>query len=272
MTPNHEVVRDDAGLYALGALDAEARAAFEQHLSTCEECQRELRSLAPVVAALAQAVPQVQPSASLRERVLAVTGQSRAVSPEAEDEESGAPGGAARWAWLAAAAALVLAVGLGGYAMRLQSRVDALSVRLADAERNLAATRSEVVEARRALGDSQSNLRILLAPDLSRVTLEGQGNAAQARGRAYFSPSTGLLFTASNLPPLPPGRSYQLWVVTASAPASAGLITPDATGAATVVFDAPGITGAPVAIAVTLEPAGGVPAPTGDKVLVGLVN
>lgn len=273
MTPTHDSARDDVGLYALGALDGEARAAFEQHLAGCEECQHELRLLTPVVAALAHAVPQVEPSAGLRERVLAATGQPRNAATDVEDDDASfAAGGASRWAWLAAAAALVVSVGLGGYAMRLQSRVDALSARLADAERTLAATRSEVVEARRALGDSQSNLRILLAPDLSRVTLDGQGAAARARGRAYFSPSTGLLFTATDLPPLPPGRTYQLWVVTATAPASAGLLTPDATGAATTIVDAPAITGAPVAFAVTLEPAGGVPAPTGDKVLVGVVN
>jgi anti-sigma-K factor RskA len=265
MTPAHDSLRDDVGLYAVGGLDADARAAFESHLATCAECRDELRSLTPVVAALAHAVPQVQPSSELRGRVLVVSG--RAVRDR--DRSWPATVVASRGAWFAAAAALVVAVGLGGYASRLQARIGALGARLADAERALSETRAEMVEARRALGDAQSNVRVLLAPDLARVDLAGPG---AARGRVYYSPSTGLLFTATNLPPLPAGRTLQLWVVTAAAPVSAGLLAADASGAATVVFDAPPVSGPPVAFAVTLEPAGGVPAPTGDKVLVGLVE
>jgi hypothetical protein len=50
---------------------------------------------------------------------------------------------------------------------------------------------------------------------------------------------------------------------------SAGFVTPDTTGRATAVFQTPADIGAPIAVAVTLEPEGGVPAPTGEKVLVG---
>jgi anti-sigma-K factor RskA len=73
----------------------------------------------------------------------------------------------------------------------------------------------------------------------------------------------------SNLPPLPPGRVYQVWVVTAQAPVSAGLLTPDASGGGSVYFETPVDILPPVAVAVTLEPAGGVPAPTGAAYLVG---
>jgi anti-sigma-K factor RskA len=78
-----------------------------------------------------------------------------------------------------------------------------------------------------------------------------------------------MVFTASNLPALPPGRTYQLWVVTAQAPLSAGLLAPDAQGGVSETFSTPPDIPQPVAIAVTIEPAGGVPAPTGDKYLVG---
>jgi anti-sigma-K factor RskA len=270
-TPNHDDVRDDVGLYVLGGLDAEARSAFEAHLAACPECQADVRALMPVVAGLPLAVPQVEPPALLRERVLSLTrGQPRTLTSGRAD----APprGGLGRWAWQAAAAALIACVGLGVYAMRLQQRVEQLTVRLAEAERNLLATRSEVVEARRAVEDAESSVRVLLAPDLVRVDLAGQATAADSRGRAFFSPSTGLVFTASRLPPLPSSRVYQLWLVTATAPVSAGLLTPDDFGAAARTFPPPVADGPPVAFAVTLEPAGGVPAPTGDKVLVGLVG
>jgi anti-sigma-K factor RskA len=80
-----------------------------------------------------------------------------------------------------------------------------------------------------------------------------------------------VVFAATRLPALPAGKTYQLWFVPANAaPISAGLIAPDAQGAATVHFATPAGTPARIAaLAVTLEPAGGVPAPTGDKYLVG---
>jgi hypothetical protein len=46
-------------------------------------------------------------------------------------------------------------------------------------------------------------------------------------------------------------------------------MTPDATGSGSVYFATPPDIAAPVAVAVTLEPAGGVPAPTGARYLVG---
>jgi len=112
-------------------------------------------------------------------------------------------------------------------------------------------------------------MAILAAPDAVRVDLAGQPAAPTASARAFWSRSRGLVITGTNLPQLPSGRSYQLWVVTAQAPISAGLLTPDAQGRVSGTFATPSDIPPPVAMAVTIEPAGGVPAPTGDKFLVG---
>ena len=50
------------------------------------------------------------------------------------------------------------------------------------------------------------------------------------------------------------------------------LMKPDANGRVSAIFETPQDLPKPVAMAVTLEPEGGVPAPTGDKYLVGLAN
>jgi anti-sigma-K factor RskA len=114
---------------------------------------------------------------------------------------------------------------------------------------------------------------VLAAPDLARIDLAGQPAAPSASARAFWSRSRGLVFTASNLPAPPPGRAYQLWVLTAQpAPISAGMLTPDGNGHVNARFDMSVDLPRPVAMAVTLEPEGGVPAPTGDKYLVGLAN
>jgi anti-sigma-K factor RskA len=60
-----------------------------------------------------------------------------------------------------------------------------------------------------------------------------------------------------------------VWVVTSGAPVSAGLLTPDSSGAGSAYFDTAPDIPPPVAVAVTLEPAGGVPTPTGEQYLVG---
>ena len=79
-----------------------------------------------------------------------------------------------------------------------------------------------------------------------------------------------MIFSVTDLPPAPEGRVYQVWVVTSAAPISAGLLTPDASGAGSAFFETDPDIAPPVAVAVTLEPAGGVPAPTGERYLIGM--
>jgi anti-sigma-K factor RskA len=86
-----------------------------------------------------------------------------------------------------------------------------------------------------------------------------------------MSRQTGLVFTANALPALSADKAYQLWVIADGKPVSAGLVTPDSSGHAAQLFAMPPNLVAPQAVAVTIEPAGGVSAPTGDKVLVGAV-
>jgi predicted ChrR family anti-sigma factor len=66
-----ESAREDAMLYALGALDGEASRAFEAHLAEgCPLCEREVRSFEGVAASLATAVPPIAPPPGLRARLL----------------------------------------------------------------------------------------------------------------------------------------------------------------------------------------------------------
>ena len=263
---DHDERREQAALYVLGTLPSGERAAFEEHLATCAECTAELRALAPVVAALAHAVPQTAPPPQLRERVLASVGRSG--TKPASHVRIAHPS----VAWLAAAAALVLAAGLGAYAAQLRTRINALEGQLRAAALRVETSERQIAEARQSAVQVQSTVAVLAAPDLARVDLAGQPIAPRASGRAFWSRSRGLVFTASNLPPLPAGRVYQLWVVTAQAPVSAGVLRPDAEGRVSTVVETPADLPQPVAMAVTVEPEGGVPAPTGDRYLIGAVT
>ncbi len=256
----HQQLSDQAAAYVLGALTPAERQAFESHLAICAECAAEVRSLAPVAGTLAHLVPAAEPAAAVRARLLSAISPHPAVG-------SRNPG------WLALAASLALAVALGGYAGQLRGRVTTLESRLRDETRRAEAGERQVAEVRRTAFESQSQVAVLAAPDLARIDLAGEPAAPAASARAFWSRSRGLVFTASNLPRPPAGRAYQLWVITAQpAPISAGMLTLDASGSVHARFDMPSDIPRPVAIAVTLEPAGGVPAPTGDKYLVGLAH
>jgi anti-sigma-K factor RskA len=45
---DHQVLREMAAGFVLGALDADDRRTFEQHLADCEECRRQVASFAPI--------------------------------------------------------------------------------------------------------------------------------------------------------------------------------------------------------------------------------
>jgi anti-sigma-K factor RskA len=276
-------LHDLAGAYALGALDSAERAEFERHLAECQACADEVRSLQPVVDGLGQVVPLVDPPAALRDRVLSTATRQAAPKRRGPTQVTPAPGkvvpldrGKAepRWATLAqlaTAASLAVAVGLGIYVWQLRDRLTDVERRLDEATARAAASETQVAALQRAATDVRTTALVIGAPDLLRVDLAGQAGSS-AKARAFWSRAHGLVFAAVDLPALPAGKVYQLWVVGSQAPVSAGIFEPDAAGRATTIVEAGRGFPEPAAFAVTLEPEGGVPQPTGDKVLVGLVG
>src|SRR5262245_39583829 len=119
---------DHAAPYALGALDENERASFEEHLASCEICAAEVRELKDVAGLLATAASPVTPPARLRDRIMSDARAVRPIvtAPPADTprtqappraRETGAVPAGRRWSiaapWLAAAAAVVVAVYLG---------------------------------------------------------------------------------------------------------------------------------------------------------------
>jgi anti-sigma-K factor RskA len=167
--------------------------------------------------------------------------------------------------WFLAAAAVIALAFLTPYTVQLRNRtrelmvaVRDLTARLGDTDRQLVAVRGEV--------------SLLTAPDVKRVDLRGQSTAPQAGARAFWSRSRGVYFVASNLPPLPAGKDYQLWFVTPTGPVSAAVFQPDPRGDAALIGNVRADMEEPNAMAVTLEPAGGLPKPSGAFYLVGPAN
>jgi anti-sigma-K factor RskA len=101
------------------------------------------------------------------------------------------------------------------------------------------------------------------------VSLAGQPGAPAGAARIYWSPERNAwLLTIAKLPPAGPGKTYQLWAVTQDAKLSMGTFEPNDRGGGFMEtkLEAPA---RPLAAAISVEPAGGVPQPPGPIVMLG---
>lgn len=269
MAMDHNELRELTGAYALGILTDDERLALEGHLRDCQSCADEVRESIKVTSALAVGVQQIDPPASLRARVLAAATQGSTerapLTSKPRSSYSALP------YWLSAAAALA-AIALGLYAMNLRTRVQDLEAQLRVATAATDTMQKRLISLSADADEAQRRYTILSAPDVRRINLAGVPPAASASANAFWSPTQGLFLSGTNLPALPAGRVYQLWMVTPEQAAlGIALLTPDAGGRVTTITPTPpGVTRV-AAIAVTVEPTGGSPSPTGEKVLVGLL-
>ena len=259
---NEERLLELVPLAALGALDGEERAAFEAQLASSPPAQRELSAYQELVVRLGLATAPLPPSVALRDLLLRET-------------RPAAPGRA----WLAPALAAGLVAALAGLAFFRSERDAAL--------REAAAERAAAQEARETAQKAQAEaaaLREILAgevafrelvshPETRVISLAGLAAAPEARARVVWHAGRGeAVLVASGLAPAPAGKAYELWIIAKAAPVPAGVFQVDAQGR--VVFRLP--TGLELAgvktFAVTVEPEGGTPAPTGPMVLAGSVS
>jgi anti-sigma-K factor RskA len=253
----HPQFDEEFDLYALGALEGEEKQALESHLRLCAECAAKLEAANGRIALLALAAPPKPVPDAIKERLLR----------QVRDEAPKAPAVAAPafLRWLAPALALATVV-LLIVAAELKTENHALLQRQTELQ---ADARQLQQEAER----EHSVLDLLTASDTVKVTLVSGAAHPVPEGRAFYHPRKGLLFYASNLPALPSGRTYQLWLVpTQGSPISAGVFHVDSLGNGEVLLPKLPRNITAKAFAVTLEPAGGVPQPTGPKVLIGAVS
>lgn len=216
---------------------------------------------------LADAIAK-EPPADLRAKIVNQAKASAAVtrSPRStQGSSSDRPSNSAIVPWMIAAASIALVAATGFYGlMQRQQTATALAGK--------AAADARVSSLQRQILGLSERLAVLSAPDAVQIKLAGQPDAPGATASVVMSPTKGMVLTARNLPQLATGTIYQLWVVTKTAPVSIGTFEVAADGSVTGTMPlTPGASTDPVAVAVTIEPAGGVPSPTGPKVLVGLL-
>lgn len=216
-----------SGAYAVDGLDDIERAKFERYLAECAECRAEVASLRSTAARLAE-ITATAPPEGLRSRVLTGITTVRPLPPAVTT--GAAPRRRFRLAPLAAAAALIAAVGTG------------------------------VVWQPWNAGEQQTvspTQRVRQAEDARDMTqhLDSGGTATLVRSPSQHA----AILTAHDMATLPRDRVYQLWLLN-----SVGKVRP--AGFMNADVDRPilleGDAATARAAAITIEPAGGSQLPT----------
>jgi anti-sigma-K factor RskA len=235
-------LRPDYLLYTLGVLEEPERSEIRVHLERgCEPCTAGLGEARALAFAMGAAQEGPEPPRRLRGRILAAAG--------------GTPERRWNWftAWLATGATALAAAGLLVYqAHNFQAQLDEARV--------------EIARSGAEAGTLRQALDLIEAPETREVTF-GQGTPEPPRGRVFFHPS-GVLLVASRLPAPPPGKTYEMWIIREGKPAPAGLFQSNQQGNAIHLYRPPSPPATSDVIAVTLEAAGGVGAPTAKPVIV----
>ncbi|HLH24458.1 MAG TPA: anti-sigma factor [Chloroflexota bacterium] len=272
-----EALEETLAAYALGALPPPEADAVARHLATCEACRAVSTDLRATVALLGALPAPVEPGAELKTRILTAARAEQATSGHgdrpARREPDGPAGGrlepaagpsadaaaapavfpgrasrrpqasrprrAAWLPWLAAAAALLVALGVGLWNAQLQGELRAQSAEVA-----------------------------LIQTAKQSWALSPTANGGSGHG-ILVDPAAGgpPVLLLQNIPRQPSDRTYQVWVIRDGQPASAAILPPGAAGQQVVDLQE-GLNGVQ-SVAVSVEPVGGSPSPTGPVVLSG---
>jgi anti-sigma-K factor RskA len=246
MNPQDDL-RDLFELYALGVLEEPERSQVEEALRTgSPEMLARLRQAMETNAMLTAQVPLAKPPAKLRGRILASVGAPR---------QSGF-----QWLWVVvatAAAALIGVVYLGNQSQQRGRELAQLRTELQSTLEQQARANVELTRVRhvlRLLNEAETRL-ISFGPD-----------EPKPRGRVLLNPSRGVVLIASNLPPAPAGRIYEMWILKDGKASAAGLFQSQPNGTALHIQETP-VT-LDTKVAVTLEPESGSAQPTSTPLFV----
>ena len=227
-----------AAAYALDALDARERAAFEAHYPSCEVCRADVLDFRSTLAVVAEA-ESMAPPPDLRRRVLDEIAQTRQLSPH-------------------------LPVGVTDLAERRRRRRRTIAtVIAAAATAGVFAAGALVVGGDDSPAYATELARVFEHSDAQLVTLDGDGGG-QVRV-AWSGGAERAVLLADDLPEAPDGMAYELWLIDESGPVPMNVLDGADGGEIRDAIVIDGDSGRqPVAWGITLEPAAGSASPTGD--------
>ena len=298
--------------YALNALDADERTLVERALADSPRYRAALADYMEGFAQLAESQVVLLPSLDLRDRILAAAGAQGPARLAAERGRRESPRRAFRGLWAAAAASVLVFIGLGGLAMAQSFRVNDLVAEMEDLAASAEATQSSLDGQREEMASltasaastqamldgqleemdalqataadteakliSQQELTYFVAHESTSLTrmwamATPEPFTKPARGMLIADPDGGRLLLTLFLRPLGSSEVYQAWVWESDESAfSIAVFAVDQSGYALVPVDFPGSDVNVNWVSVNIAPAGGEPTPTGLPVLAGPVE
>jgi len=297
MSEPRRITSEDLALFAMQLLSKEETAEVAAYVAQSTDARRELAEIQGDLAIYAHTVDLHSPPAQVRERLMKqVAREKKTVPIDRPAAETRAPQVAVRpgtiftesgaivpsyvteeiapqrgltsrvlpWVGWAMAAGLAVTTGVF-YHEREVMQESIRNATSAQASR-LDELTTEVAAARQVMDT-------LTDRSAMRVTLTKGKAAPVPQGKATYVANNGsLIFLASNLEPLQPGKTYELWLIPAVAggsPIPAGTFRPDERGNASVIMPPLPKGVEAKAFGVTVENEGGSATPTQPIILAG---
>jgi anti-sigma-K factor RskA len=153
----------------------------------------------------------------------------------------------------AATIAVLWAIVLNAQVAKLQNEISALN--------NQVAAQSQSIDQLIASLPQSDRSQVIT------VSLKGTDAQPRAQGQLIADPNEqSAVLVISGLPPLEPGRTYQVWLI-GDAPVSAGLLTVDQNGQSVLIVTSEEAIGSFNSLGISIEPEGGSEQPTGEIVV-----
>jgi anti-sigma-K factor RskA len=259
--PGQDSPQDLAAAYALGALSADETRRFEAFLATSPETQREVREYREVAALLALGGPDAASAlpGGLRDRVLTRVAEQKTRPLRAPGGPGARPSSVV---WVALAASLLLAVGLGAGLVSARGRLAAMQTELADRTATLDRTEQQLAE-------RDATLNSILEPGVELYQLTSSGDPEPGIQLFWNRQRNQAIVHGFRLKPVPSGKAYQLWFIKDGAPVPSVTFKPEPDGHAKVEHVSVPEGGGLSAAAITVEPEAGSTQPTSPIVMVG---
>ena len=262
----HENYKELLAAKALTALDAADARALSTHLESCAECRSEINEWENTAALLAFEAQPLEPSTSVRERILASVRAeaSDRVSADTSLSEGNVLAFAAPprnvWASLGSFGAIAATVVFVALIVALV----VLWQKNRNTQSELARLTAEMKQAQAQLDHERAMGELLTSPDAHMAKLSGTNVAPGAHAMLAYDKSGHAMLMAKGLPSAPAGMAYQLWFIKDNKKMPGKVFTTDAAGNGTLEDQIPAVARDAAVFAITLEPMGGVQVPTGS--------
>ena len=174
------------------------------------------------------------------------------------------------WLNLGTAVATIIIVSLISYNFLLTKKLETKQAALSNLQNQIAAKQTEIDNLGRESMLNKQMIAFLEDPNVVIINLVNTQPDLTAVGRVLWNTKDDqAMFYGINLPQPPEGKTYQIWAIGGGDPKSAGVFNVNDIGKNVLMLKSLNDLGEIKQFAVSLEPAGGVPLPTGKIYLSG---